>query len=234
MNSYTIKVSKGGEQNGSESLYVGGLPRLPKHVEIPVCRICGQQLTFFFYVSFPDWHTWSGRALSMFACTVNDHPGHEIPRIFTPKDAGALNEATLPPWYLEQYQSNFRIITFDSDDAELRTDYESKVAFRNCDLKPSKRRIASECRIADEPVWIGAEESPSAYGSEGMCFLFQLKTGCVFDIVDTAPLQARRSIHPSLPSFRRERNYTLFVQNALYYFGNTISRDSVYIISQRP
>lgn len=213
---------------------VGGVPNLPMDIPLPRCTICGDEMTFFFQVSFPKNHSWAEKLVSLFCCTTHDHAGHEIPRIYVPLNANSLAGADLPDNFLQQYQTNFNAIVSNVSEGADRLDYHVKIAYRELYLKTVKSVSKNDCAIADTPVWRGRDEAPGSYQGEAMEFLFQVKPSVKYHIVEGAPLQARRSIHPSLPSVRNERNYILFVENALYVFGNSVSKNSVYIICQRP
>ncbi len=54
---------------GYNTSFIGGKPCLPSSVSLPVCKICGEPLTFFFQVAFPEGHIWAGKSLAFFFCS---------------------------------------------------------------------------------------------------------------------------------------------------------------------
>ena len=54
---------------GNSTSFIGGKPCLPPSIPLPVCKICGEPLTSFFQVAFPEGHIWTGKSLAFFFCS---------------------------------------------------------------------------------------------------------------------------------------------------------------------
>lgn len=235
MSAEKVKLSRVAISEGFEIVgHVGGIPVLSNGLEQSKCKICGSVMTFYFMTTFPDWHNWFGKAVYLYACTSCDHAGDEIPRIYTGDGSSLLDGITLPDLYLQSYQTSFAVEVHNLKDPSDFRWIEGKVSHLYLVKSKVRRLSKDDCGFAMKPAWRGKSEAPGYFEREGMEFLFQIKPNVKYNITADAPLQARKTIHPSLSPFRSERNYTLFVENALYFFGNSISKDSVYIISQRP
>lgn len=73
---------------GSSTSFIGGKPCIPPSVPLPVCKICGEPLTFFFQVAFPEGHMWAGKSLAFFFCSATYHK--ERPASYGGKPMGLI------------------------------------------------------------------------------------------------------------------------------------------------
>ena len=214
-------------QDEACSSFIGGMPKLPEELQIPVCGLCGAQQTFFFQVAFPLGHCWQGLSLAVFACTMCVEADFLIPRMLQ----GPLHNADIPQGFLDSYQVNFRLLVFDTSVARIRSEYAEKVAFKRWLLVPTRKPRSQNNKIGCEPNWLLEDESPGTYASRvPMFFLMQLVQDFRFDTVPGASPQAQLYPVPGVPT---RPYYKLFNGNALYFFG-TQERDKplVYLITQ--
>lgn len=215
------------KQSGSEDSFVGGLPKLPKKVQLPVCSLCGAGQTFYMQVAFPDDHDWAGHSLAIFACTECADKKYLIPEMLTVR----LKDAEPSSSYLASYQRNFRFLVFETKDAVVRDEYEERVLFKA--LAFPRNSINSIGLLGGSPVWLMGDESPKSSGMPGQAvFLFQLFLRSEFETVHGAPVQMDIGLEgtpePSLYDY-----YELFIGNALYLFGPpTPVQDHVYALTQ--
>lgn len=216
------------DQQDNDLSFVGGLPRIPEAEDIPSCRLCGAQLTFFFQVAFPQDHVWGSRTMALFACTSCAHEEHFIPKMLE----GPLPGINIPENFLTSYQQNFRILVFDTDQGIIRKDYEPKVFFKRWDLVSSPPN-AHEHKIGGEPNWLLDDEAPATYRhTVPMVFLMQLLEGVTFEKLPEAPPQMTLGLtgdpEPSVNSY-----YELFLGNNVYFFGTQDENEPlVYILTQ--
>jgi hypothetical protein len=229
MNGYLLVNDDSQEaQDDHVMSFVGGFPSLPADRELPTCARCGATLTFFFQVTFPSDHFWSGYTMAMFACTSCAHEDYAIPEMLP----GPLRGAVIPKGFLETYQRNFAVVVFDSRDGVLRHDYTQKIRFRAWKLVPASNPGEAHDKVGGEPSWFLDDEAPSSYDGKPMSFLMQLGEGLRFDILPTAPPQVVLDLRFE-PEPSPDPWYSLFLQNYLYFFG-TCDRDNphVYILTQ--
>ena len=100
---------------GHSTSFIGGKPCLPPSVSLPVCKICGEPLTFFFQVAFPEGHMWAGKSLEFFFCS--SYQKHESGLWMPPEiHPTEMNLFAIPDGELdvEVYQTLFRAIVFDT------------------------------------------------------------------------------------------------------------------------
>lgn len=225
---YVLKADESTQNQAENDLsFVGGLPRIPEGEEMPSCRLCGAQLTFFFQVAFPEDHVWANRTMALFACTSCAHEDHFIPEMLD----GPLAGADIPEHFLTSYQKNFRILVFDTDRGVVRSEYEPKVAFKRWKLVSSQAG-AQEHKIGGEPNWLLEDEAPATYRQTvPMFFLMQLLEGLTFEKLPEAPPQMTLGLtgeqEPSRDPF-----YRLFLSNNLYFFGTEDGEPLVYVLTQ--
>lgn len=125
----TIGASQS-HQSGTEESFIGGTPNLPTDVEIPRCKLCAAEQTFFFQITFPSKHQWEGMTLALFACTSCAHENHLVPQMLS----GPLPGANIPEGFLLSYQTNFRILVFEKALGAPRTTYQNRVIFKPLSL----------------------------------------------------------------------------------------------------
>ena len=221
----------GDEQAEHELCFVGGQPSMPDEMPLPSCGLCGNQQTFFFQVAFPTESPWAGLSLATFECTSCAHEDHLIPRLLTP-----LVGADVPKGFLDDYQVNFRFLVFPTRSAVRRTDYKSRVAYREWSLVRPIEQCFGGFKIGGQPTWELEDETPAVYaGSVQFAFLLQVPVDFHFETVHGAPPQVRLDPTPTTPNGEQltENYYELFVANALYLFGTTGTTDRlVYAVVQ--
>lgn len=85
----------------------------------------------------------------------------------------------------------------------------------------------------DKPKWLMGDETPAQYKGAALGLLLQVHGEQSFPIIDIAPAQQEMDIFGKSKS-RTKRNYTLFNQNEIYFFGSRTEDvdDRVYIITQ--
>ncbi|MEN2774498.1 hypothetical protein [Acetivibrio clariflavus] len=217
-------------QDENDLCFVGGFPKIPADIDIPTCKLCNSQLTFFFQVAFPNDHLWSGKSLAMFACTSCVDRKYFIPEMLK----GPLLGIDIPHGFLLSYQKNFRILVFDTQKGIIRKDYSEKVKFKKWNLKVSALAKKDGNKIGGIPNWVLDDESPSTYNSTTpMIFLMQLKEGFKFDILPDAPRQMQLNYFTNNVEPNNKAYYELFLGNNIYFFGTKDkSNPLVYIITQ--
>ena len=218
--------------NSTQSLvddsFIGGLPKLPVESAIPTCGLCRSEQSFMFQVAFPHDHNWAGLSLAVFECTSCADENHLIPQMLP----GILRAADIPRGFLDDYQSNFRILVFPTELAAIKRGFVERVKFRRLRLVAVQGDFEGS-KIGGDPTWLLEDESPKSYGGEvAMFFLMQLEGGFKFLIHDSAPAQIELGLDGS-PQPSRLRYYQLFNGNAIYMFGTEKGRKhSVYAITQ--
>lgn len=228
---YVLKIDDESTQTQGENdhSFIGGLPRIPEALELPTCRLCGSELTFFFQVAFPQDHVWANLSMAVFACTSCAHEEHFIPEMLE----GPLPGVDIPENFLTVYQKNFRILVFKTDEGRLRKDYTEKVAFKRWHLVSSSRANARETKIGGQPGWLLDDEAPATYNhTTPMSFLMQLQEDFTFDKLPDAPPQITLGLTQE-PEASNDPYYELFLGNNLYFFGTKDSEEPlVYILTQ--
>ncbi|MDN4523990.1 hypothetical protein [Fictibacillus fluitans] len=223
-----LLIKDSGQQEESDLTFIGGLPRIPESEPLPTCELCGEKLTFFFQVSFPEGHSWEGRTMAVFGCTMCAHEDYLIPEMLQ----DTLKGIDIPQGFLESYQKNFRIILFETEKGELRNEYEEKIKFVKWRLSPAADPYENHEKIGGSPNWLLDDESPGSYNSEvSMIFLMQLPEDMKFETVENAPPQMVISLEgnqaPSSHSY-----YELFLANHIYFFGTKSREPLVYVLTQ--
>ena len=233
MTCYLLKTDElDANQSENDLTYIGGIPRLPSHVQIPICNLCGAEQSFFFVVAFPEDHDWHGLSVATFACTSCLHMDHLIPALLD----GVREKVDIPAAFLKEYQMNFRFIVFPTDQGEHKNTYIPKIEFRRWLLKRTQNERSPHNKIGGRPRWYSGNESPATYKETiPMTFLLQIERDYHFSILPDALGQAISSykLADGTPLLSSERYYKLFLANALYLFGTNGSTDNlVYAIVQ--
>src|SRR5271170_722359 len=164
-------------QSPQDDSFVGGLPKLPKGEGISRCKLCDAEESFFFQVAIPKGNIWGGLSLAVFACTSCADENQLIPQMLL----GLLTGADIPDGFLESYQTNFRLLIFETTLAASHEGYREKVAFRPFRLERSSNSDIDENKVGGNPNWLLEDESPKSYGEKmPMFFLLQLRQGFQF------------------------------------------------------
>lgn len=214
--------------------FIGGKPCIPKDVELPVCKICGEPLTFFFQIQFPEGHIWAGKSLAFFFCnSYQKHPGKDwfppaIDATEWPDDEKPGIDFVIPDGKLDvnRYQTLFRTIVFDTPDGVVRDDYQEKAAYKEITWKASKRKLRkTPILLGNEPIWTGGFgiERPATYEGKPMELLFQVAEYFNFDRLPDAPPEMEEAFFGGTGfAPRKEPNYTLFCDfNRVHVWGTT-------------
>jgi hypothetical protein len=133
---YSLRVdTEHPEQRDEDHVYAGGVPTLPKGVELPTCSRCSSPLVFYFQLGFPADSPWKNQTLSAFFCTkcaageVRDDLlalcRISAKDIKTDKDIQRLNDL----------QTSFRFLVAERKSSVLRKDYKPVIAFQRWLLK---------------------------------------------------------------------------------------------------
>lgn len=218
-------LTKTEQWQDDSSSFIGGKPCIPANVSLPVCKICGDPLTFFFQVAFPQGHMWEGKSLAFFFCTSTYHK-HDNRDWFPPsliaEDGADVPAEDLAP---DNYQTLFRVFFFDTQDGILREDYSEKVMYQRIDWKLGKRRDKKIPIILDsEPIWMDSfqRERPKSCGGKNLQLVLQVADYFNFEKHSDAPPQMDRSYMVGEPPFhpRKENDYTLFCDfNRVFLWG---------------
>lgn len=230
---YHLVFSKETKQTGKEECFVGGKPKLPPELTIPLCTLCGKEQDFFLQIAFPEHHPWAGLTLAIFACTRCADSNYLIPEMLI----GPLKGGNIPKNFLSKYQRNFRFEIFRTVECQLINNYKERVKFRalflqNSGLSHTNTGVLFGV-VGGSPQWILEDESPQFYDfSTPMCFLFQIYQGIQFETVSGALPQIELGLDGT-PEPSRADYYHLFIGNAVYFFGtvNTTFK-MVYAITQ--
>ena len=216
-------------QSGTEESFIGGTPNLPKGMEIPRCKLCAAEQTFFFQITFPSKHLWEGMTLALFACTSCADRNHLIPEMLS----GPLPGADIPEGFLLSYQTNLRILVFEKALGAPRTTYQNRVIFKPLSLHQTANMAVDDNKIGGTPAWLLEDESPKSYaGKLPMFFLLQLQAGLQFEIDKHAPSQVEVGLDGS-PEPSPFNYYQLFIGNKIFLFGTQDRTEPrVYAITQ--
>lgn len=216
-------------QAPSHDSFIGGIPKLRVGVCIPCCTLCGAAESFFFQVALPPGNPWGGLSLAVFACTSCADENELIPEMLSVPPLGA----DIPEGFLDAYQTNFRLLVFETTAAVPHVGYQERVKFKPIHLEKTGRAASRESKIGGKPSWMLGDESPATYnGKTPMFFLLQLWENLRFDLVPGAPKQMDFNLD-GLPERSSEDYYELFIGNRIFMFG-TVDRSSplVYAITQ--
>ncbi|MCY9667993.1 hypothetical protein M5X11_24230 [Paenibacillus alginolyticus] len=99
--------------------------------------------TFFFQIELPEEHRWNGLTIALFYCTSCYDGNYLIPEMLD----GSLKNAVIPKSFLKNYQRNFKVLTFQNDEATLRKDYIEKITFKPLELIKSNDVNIKENKI---------------------------------------------------------------------------------------
>ena len=224
--SYRMKLLD--STQAEDTSFIGGRPRLPPTLALPLCSLCGSLQTFFFQLAFPFGHRWSELSLAVFACTSCADSDYLIPEMIH----GERRGYTIPSGFLDSYQRNFRFIVFETKDGVLREDCKERVKFKKIALEHVDDPSFIGHKIGGQPNWLEDDESPAAYQSEPMHFLLQFLEEYKFELVPDAPGQKLVSYMPGVEETRND-HYLLFLANNLYFFGTENRHNpKVYVITQ--
>ena len=232
MKRYLVKSkSKNLKQSLNDLSFIGGQPALPKEKDIPACKLCGAEQSFFFQIAF-DKGDWKGYSLAAFLCTSCAERGHLIPDMLS--GSGGLHNADIPANFLDDYQINFSFLVFKTTDREIKQNYKVKVKFFPLENKKTFFHTEDHIKLGGKPIWILTDESPGMYaGTESMVFLFQIPIDYEFDIVDGAPGQIVWDYSENKRKPAERDHYKYFLANCIYFFGTeNPQKQGVYVIPQ--
>ncbi|KAA5845344.1 hypothetical protein F2A38_00570 [Pseudomonas chlororaphis] len=185
-------------------------------------------MSFYFTLQFPEAHSLHGHTLSIFAATEDFNEDHTIPEMLKVPLSGAI----IPDNFLSDYQKYFAVFLFRSEDKTYASDYPIRIAMTPLAFSHSKGSDVFGW-AGDKPKWLMGDETPAQYKGAALDFLLQVHGEQSFPIIDTAPPQQEMDIFGKSKS-RTKRNYTLFNQNEIYFFGSRTEKrdDRIYIITQ--
>lgn len=213
------------KQNGSTS-FIGGKPCIPPSNSLPVCKICGEPLTFFFQIAFPEEHIWAGKSLAFFYCS-SAYQKHSAKEQFPPaihaseKDNFLIPAGDLAP---ERYQTLFRAIIFNTSDGVLREDYQEKVEYQEIHWKASKKKDKHiPIILGGKPIWCKyGKETPASYDGKRMDLILQIAENFNFDKLPNASPEMEKDFMTGEFAPRAEPDYTLFYDfNRIYLWGTS-------------
>lgn len=227
---YKLRLDSENKIQSPEDLsFIGGKPRIPDNTEIPKCDLCGSEQTFFFQIAFPDNHDWAEFSMALFVCTACVNEKHLIPEMLK----GQLKGIDIPRGFLDDYQKNFNIIVFRSEQGIIKDEYQEKIVFKKWIQEEIKNSKDPGVKIGGLPNWVLEDEAPKTYASKtDMFFIMQIPEKYKFDILPNAPKQLRIGLNGKVEPLRLPI-YRLFLENAIYFFGTKDNTErKVYIITQ--
>ncbi|MDR6553766.1 hypothetical protein [Paenibacillus qinlingensis] len=230
-NSYKLIEDKSGHvQDSIIESFIGGRPKLPPTTNVPVCKLCGSQLTFFFQITFPIEHEWGGFTMSVFACTSCFDERYLIPEMIN----GPLQGVNISDGFLKEYQKNFTILVFKTAESSIVTNYVEKVRYSTIELIEFNQLTTRVDKIGGIPNWYLEDESPATYNNNiPMMFIMQILEDRKFEILEGVPGQVQMDYFSGKLEPSKKRYYELFLANNLYFFG---TRDRlnplVYVLTQ--
>lgn len=225
---------------GSSTSFIGGKPCIPPSIPLPVCKICGEPLTFFFQVAFPEGHMWAGKSLAFFFCSADYHKHKGKEQLPRPVHADANDNFDIPAGELnpESYQSMFRAIVFNTSEGVLREDYQERVAYQEIEWESRRAKDKkTPILLGGEPIWTGikkyGKERPASYGGKPMGLILQVAENFNFDKLPDAPPEMEEDfMGDERFVVRVEPNYTLFYEfNRVYLWGPEDTSDPVVYIN---
>lgn len=227
MIAYEIIRRKEAHQSESCLSFAGGKPILPKHINCPECKFCNQKMTFFFQIEFPEGHDWHGKIMSMFYCTK-----------CYPSEGGnsqmASDLSEIPDYFLDKYQTNFRIFAYDSTEkCEIHSNYDEMIEYEIFELKKlRKNEYSKKTKIGGRPYWRYDDNTPKSYMESRFTFLMQIDDDWEFDKLEYAPRQVTIPLCGS--TTREDDRYALFSGLPLYFFGTLdLEEPKVYLLNQK-
>lgn len=161
---------------------------MPREVDLPACKLCGQGMTFFMQVQFPPGAPWEGRTLCVFSCTSCidiKHLGPGLPEGIN------LVEYVVPDDFPDRQQINFRVLVFEPGAVlVVREDYPEKIAFQRIIMTKLKRTNTLRNKVGGEPNWWYFEpENPVSSTGSPLVFLMQHIDDNKLPTLPTAPPQ---------------------------------------------
>jgi len=221
-------------QEGTVNSFVGGIPKLPLSIRLPITKETNTQMTFYFQYEFSVNHIYYGYVISVFASTDFAHDDYTIPEMLD----GELKGVDIPKGFLDTYQRYFKVFVYKNEDYPLRNDYQPVLNFYPLKSSDDEPPIDAEHRIFGKtdsnPSWLLDDESPATYDkSSEMSFLLQVCEGYEFEKLSTSPRQkvpCGEFGEKLCDSFGDE--YELFNSNEIYFFGTDDERKKIYIITQ--
>jgi hypothetical protein len=239
--SLLIKVSKPNlVQAPDQTSFVGGRPKLPPALGLPLCKNCGAVQSFFFQVAFPKGQPWAGQSLAVFECTAcrdEDCPIPMINKILVPTmpRMDLRRGEDIPDGALDLYQKVCRFLVFPTAEGVVRDDDPERVRYRPIafDLAPDERPTAKS-KLGGKPGWVEINLTPGKYLGEPLGFLMQWRHGFEFDRLPGSPppYNPFMDVEPDLTA--NVGFYKLFHGTQLYFFGNQAeSRHHVFMLATR-
>jgi hypothetical protein len=175
----------------------------------------------------PEAALWAGSTVAVFHCIKCADVEHLIPEMLDTKIFGS----DIPNRFLEEYQRNFSFIVFPTPLGEIVSLYKEAICFSEIKFLDNKV-VGSFGKVGGAPNWLLEDESPATYGKEiEMGFLFEVVPSFRFKLIDGAPCQMELDISGN-PAPSPLNYYQLFIGNALYFFGTSIGKRLVYVITQ--
>lgn len=228
---YLVRENK--SQTNEINSFIGGKPKLPPNMEIPKCKVCGEELTFLFQIAFPKEHSWHGKSMAVFMCIYNDETHDLIPQIVVPEGFDEkLNRLIInvDKSFLDEYEKFFSVKIYDTKDGIIAKNYNEQTAYKELTVEYSNEETTDETFVvAGKPIWImGVDETPQSICNDtDVQLLFQIKEQYIFEKLEDAPEQ--------IDADDETIGYDLFVANRIYFWGNSdINNPRVYISVQRP
>jgi len=234
MSSYKLIPQSNTVQAESDRTFRGGVPNMPKHLQLPICTLCGAEMTFYFQIAFPDRHVWNGWIMCVFHCTSC----YDVEN-FWPKAAygGMIH---IPDDYVDKYQTNFRVLVYEiSETSLMRTEARRVLKFERIvleKLNPNNRYYGTT-KVGGKPAW-SYENEPDLYKrmtymGGGFVFLMQIAADWKFTPLEEAPPQPW--FQPP-ETYKESPYYYLFNGPPIYFLGTTslnLDPPRVYVIAQR-
>ncbi|OLF56434.1 hypothetical protein [Pseudomonas chlororaphis] len=207
--------------------YIGGKPVIPQGMSIPKSP-SGSLMSFYFTLQFPEAHSLHGYTLSVFAATDDFNEDYTIPEMLKVPLLGA----SVPDGFLRNYQKYFALFLFKNEEKVYLTDYPIRIAMTPLAFSHSKGHDVFGW-AGDKPKWVLNYETPGQYKGAAFDFLLQVYGEQSFPITGSAPAQRETNIFGGSKP-RAKRNYILFNQNEVYFFGSRAGDvdDRVYIVTQ--
>lgn len=227
-----------GPQNPEATSFIGGKPKLPINISLPVCKDCGTPLTFFFQVAFPEGHHWAGKSLALFYCIhqYNKHTRDKIlilPDVDIEQDEFHIINHSLAP---ERYQTQFRAIVFDTELGVMCESYVPQIVYREITWKPSKKKDKKvPIILGGEPIGRDRGKNgwfrPLSYDQKPMDIILQVAEYFNFPKYPDAPPEMEEDVLPLRLTPREKPDYTLWCEfNRIYLWGPIDPSDPVVYI----
>lgn len=231
MKSWKLEPLSGRQQTKEDESFIGGKPKLPPDMPLPVCRLCGKEMAFFFQVAFPQGHKWEGRSMAVFYCVEEWHHQYCIPEL---PHSPSLDKADVTADFLAQYQRNFQTLVFDTGKAVPVDGYREKIAFQSLAITQEDKTDGRwDMVMGGRPVWImGRREKPaSVAGDRKPVLLLQVREDFKFPILPHAPREADPFFPTKVSPFSW---YSLFARDRIYFWGGqSQEKEWVYISVQK-